>query len=56
MAKKNFEQWLKDVNESVRKRTGLDLFDLPDCPYRDWFEDGMRPASAAAKAIRMAME
>jgi hypothetical protein len=49
-----FEQWLKQVDDFVQRYCGLDTSDLPDCNYRDWYEDGDKPATAAKRAIRMA--
>jgi len=49
-----FEQWFRKVNIAVEKLCGMSVEDLPDCPYMDWFEDGMTPTSAARKAIRNA--
>ena len=33
---------------------GNSIHDLPDCPFRDWFDDGVSPKSAAHRAIRNA--
>lgn len=30
--------------------------DLPDCCYRYWFDDGVRPRQAAARAVKAAGE
>lgn len=49
-----FALWMADVNDEVEKLLGLSVYDLPDCCYRDWFEDGMSPSAAARKAIRYA--
>jgi hypothetical protein len=55
-AKLSFDDWMKAVNKEVEKKTGdqLSADDLPDVSYSDWHEQGMTPARAAAKAIRMA--
>lgn len=50
-----FEQWKAAVNEAVENRYGMSADDLPDCPYYEWYEDGMKPATAASKARRNAM-
>lgn len=54
--KLTFDEWMKVVDYTVAERTGLSAFDLPDCPYHDWYDDGVRPASAAARAIKNAKE
>lgn len=52
--KPTFEEWLRLVDVYVLAKCGLSYDDLEDCPYRDWFDDGMRPSTAAAKAIKRA--
>ena len=49
-----FDIWVRKVNQVIEMNTGLGLDDLPDCPYRDWFEQGMSPVKAARWAIRLA--
>lgn len=51
-----FEEWKVSVNFWVRREVGLDVDDLPDCPYRDWYESGVRPRTAASRAIKNAKE
>ena len=54
--KPTFEQWLDAINEVLSRRIGLSHRDLPDCCYRDWYDDGVTARSAAARAIRNAKE
>lgn len=49
-----FRDWMKKVDHAIQKRTGLVSDDLPDCCYRDWFDDGVTPSNAASHAIRAA--
>lgn len=56
MAKKTFEEWMRAVDVAIAARVGLGSSDLPDCPYRDWYEDGKTPAGAASAAIKAANE
>lgn len=49
-----FESWMKEVNAYVQARIGLTADDLPDCCYRDWFDDGVEPKEAARNAIKAA--
>jgi hypothetical protein len=47
---------MKSVDAACGKLAGLSIHDLADFCYRDWYEDGMSPVSAAKKAIRSEME
>lgn len=50
--KKTFEEWMAQVNREVSNIIGLDADDLADQPYYDWYEDGVRPKTAAKRAIK----
>lgn len=52
----DFEIWRQAVDELVWRRAGCGLDDLPDCAYRDWYDDGVSPARAAARALTAAQE
>lgn len=52
--KLTFEQWIERVNAWCLCHIGLGYDDLPDCPYRDWYEDGVSPGVAGCRARRMA--
>lgn len=52
----SFEAWMREVDAAVSRRMGLSVYDLPDVPFRDWYDDGTSPRSAAARAIRAANE
>ncbi len=56
MAKKTFEQWLKEVDAALIKKCGFGHQDLPDAPYRDWYDDGKTPKGAASAAFKLANE
>lgn len=57
MARKvEFEFWMRDVNASIMAKTGMSSMDLPDMPYRDWYDDGRSPKSAASAAVKAAMD
>ena len=49
-----FKEWMAKVDANISKRVGLSLNDLPDICYRDLFEDGASPSTAAGDAIRNA--
>jgi len=51
-----YEAWMQLVEREVAKSCGMSVSDLPDCCFRDWYEDEMPAKSAARKAIRYAME
>lgn len=46
-----FDSWLGAVDRIVNERTGVSVHDLPDMPFRDWFDDGVSAKQAAARAI-----
>lgn len=51
-----FENWMKLVDNYIVQVIGLTSADLPDCCYRDWYDDGVSPKSAAKRAMRSATE
>jgi len=52
-ARMSFEDWMKAVDNAVWAKAGLSVYDLADAPFRDWYDSGVSPKSAASKAIRM---
>lgn len=52
----DFDNWLKAVNDAVEAYCDLSRENLPDCCYRDWYDEGMSPQAAAKKAIKAAHE
>jgi len=49
-----YRDWLYDVDDMVERARGISLFELPDVPLRDWYEDGIGIVEAAERAIEMA--
>lgn len=49
-----FTEWMYRVDQAAWRAVGLSADDLPDCPYRRWYDEGIRPAQAARRAIRAA--
>lgn len=50
---RGFDTFMEKVEAIVAARTGgLSVYDLPDIDYRSMYEDGARPAAAAARAIK----
>jgi hypothetical protein len=54
MAVDRFAAWFDAVDRIVEKRVGMSVRDLPDCSYRDWFDDGITANQAARLAIEEA--
>lgn len=54
--KQTFEQWMTEVDRRISAKIGLTSADLPDICYRDLYDEGVRPASAANEAIKGAIE
>lgn len=42
----NYTEWKKKVNRLVEAKYFLGCDDLPDMPYRDWFDDEYTPREA----------
>ena len=51
---KSFEAWMRDVDAFAQSKYFVSVHDLPDCCFHDWYDDGMRPATAARLAVRAA--
>ena len=49
-----YAAWMREVDREVSDLMGLGVDDLPDCLYRDWFNDGVSPHTAARRAVRKA--
>jgi hypothetical protein len=49
-----FKKWMAEVDVAVATRAFVSAYDLPDQPYRDWFEEGLSPDEAAALALEEA--
>ena len=54
--KRSYDDWKAAVDKAVSSMVGLSVDDLPDCPLRDWYDDGLSPATAARQAIQSAEE
>jgi hypothetical protein len=50
----DFPAWMRAVDAQVEALAGCNIYDLPDCRYRDWYDDGLTPYQAARRAIRNA--
>lgn len=54
--KQEFTAWKRKVNAEAERLCGLSCDDLPDCDYYSWYDDGMRPTTAARRAIQASEE
>jgi hypothetical protein len=48
---RDLDIWMDKVDQHVQAIAGLSLYDLPDVPLADWFDDGFRPREAAQLAL-----
>lgn len=51
MGNLTYKQWLEKVDNYVWAEVDCSVRDLPDCPFRDWYEDGVAPVVAGERAI-----
>jgi hypothetical protein len=56
MTRTPFEQWMNSVNEHVLRLSGLDVADLPDVCYADFWSHGDSPLQAARRALANARD
>ena len=49
-----FVAWMAVVDVEVWARGGVSVYDLPDCFYRDWHDEGASPVEAANWALKEA--
>lgn len=52
----SFDQWCEAIKRAVFDLCGMDTDDFPDCPYADWYDDGVSVAVAAKRVIKRAAE
>lgn len=46
-----FDVWMAEVNVLVIRLIGVEVADVPDLPYADWFEDGVSVQRAANRVV-----
>ena len=51
-----FTAWMAKVDALMARSCGMSSMDLPDWNYRDAYDDGASPSSAARQAIRAARD
>lgn len=47
----SFAAWMQQVNAAVLAQAFVSADDLPDQPYREWYEDDLSPEEAATTAL-----
>ena len=47
----DFDLWIQNVDSLIVGTVGIGIDDLPDAPYRAWFDQQMRPSDAAMAAL-----
>lgn len=52
--KKTFEEWKSIVDSILLEKVSMTSEELPDMPYRRWYDEGKTPAMAARGAIALA--
>lgn len=51
MRKMSFEDWKRAVDHEVNEKLGIGANDLPDQPWRQWYDEGKSAKVAAAKGV-----
>lgn len=54
LAPTTFREWANVVDILIWRMIGVGSADLPDCNYRDMYDDGETPKAAARTAVRNA--
>ncbi len=49
--RQSYKDWFRAVNAWVEAIAGCVVMDLADCPFYDWWEDGVSPKVAAKRAL-----
>lgn len=44
----SFAEWMKQADHACYAKAGLSIYDLDDCPYRDWYDGRVTPRGAAS--------
>lgn len=55
MPTQTFEEWQATIDRYVGRVIGLSIHDLPDQPYRDWFDDEVTAKEAAREIVESAL-
>jgi len=52
MKTKTFNDWMKQGEMKLLNTIGLSHMDLPDFPFRDWFDDGISVSEAVGAVLQ----
>ena len=47
-------RWMEAVDRACYRIAGISVYDLDDCPTRVWFDEGVKPITAARRALKRA--
>jgi hypothetical protein len=50
-----FEEWQATIDRYVGRVIGLSIHDLPDQPYRDWYDGEVTAKEAAREIVESAL-
>lgn len=56
LGKPGYQEWKEEINRYLWREWDVTMEYLPDCPYRDWYEENVSAREAAMEAIRNAEE
>lgn len=49
-----FNAWMEQVESALDLQTGLELDELPEVPWKEWFASGLKPGRAVREALSIA--
>jgi hypothetical protein len=47
-----YDEWIKRIDSILVHYRGISLYDLADCPTREWYDKRIRPSRAANMALK----
>ena len=47
-----FDRWMEFVDHLCIEAAGIGLDDIPECPFKIWYEFGLEPFTAARRALQ----
>lgn len=47
----SFDEWMKRCDKVLMRTRGMSIHDLPDCTYRDWYDERLKPVFAVNRAL-----
>jgi hypothetical protein len=53
--KYTFDEWMKKVDATVQHVMGCSVYDLPDYPFKDAYDDGCSYGNVASKVMKAAL-